>query len=294
MAAVEVFLLLFLLQWIMLSSAGGISGIDAKPGCQSKCGNVSIRYPFGVGKECSIGKWTNVTCNTTFNPPKLFLDDLELLQISDDEIRVKTIVVSTCSTEWPLISNETSVFYLDMEDTPFTLSTKNKFTVIGCDFLVRPRKDFNSSHYVTSCVSTCGQNMTEGSCFGIGCCQSPIPRDLQFFSIEEIRVLPNYTDAQSSRTCNSVFLAEEDKYSFKFLDFYNISSLSNIPMVVNWVVANQTCEDAQRDPKTFACKENSDCYHSVDGNGYLCNCSNGYEGNPYLGCQGMKCELFTS
>ncbi|KAF5198258.1 hypothetical protein FRX31_012155, partial [Thalictrum thalictroides] len=107
--------------------------------------------------------------------------------------------------------------------------------------------------------------MAEGTCFGVGCCQSSIPRDLQFFVIEEVRVVPIHTtDVQSSRACNSVFLAEEDKYSFKVKDLYNISSLLNIPFVLNWVVANQTCKDAQRDPKKFACKENSDCYDSVD------------------------------
>ncbi|KAG6675852.1 hypothetical protein I3842_15G125700 [Carya illinoinensis] len=54
-----------------------------------------------------------------------------------------------------------------------------------------------------------------------------------------------------------------------------------------WAVGNQTCEDAEKNTTGYACKaDKSECYNPTNGPGYRCNCSSGYDGNPYLsgGC----------
>ncbi|CAO2192496.1 unnamed protein product [Urochloa humidicola] len=58
-------------------------------------------------------------------------------------------------------------------------------------------------------------------------------------------------------------------------------------MVLDWAIGNATCELA-RNMSTYACRyRNSECVDSTNGPGYLCNCSSGYEGNPYVpdGCK---------
>lgn len=40
-----------------------------KPGCQSKCGNLTVPYPFGIGERCSMDHWFAINCNASFNPP---------------------------------------------------------------------------------------------------------------------------------------------------------------------------------------------------------------------------------
>ncbi|KAK2993032.1 hypothetical protein RJ640_001595 [Escallonia rubra] len=47
-----------------------------KPGCQQSCGNLTVPNPFGVGigSVCSIDPWFDINCNTSFSPPKPFLN----------------------------------------------------------------------------------------------------------------------------------------------------------------------------------------------------------------------------
>ncbi|CBI39369.3 unnamed protein product, partial [Vitis vinifera] len=65
------------------------------------------------------------------------------------------------------------------------------------------------------------------------------------------------------------------------------------------LILNYVSHDCQRDIQdensqtNYACKGNSSCNKRKTGWGYLCNCSEGYQGNPYLesGCQDInECE----
>ncbi|XP_059668018.1 putative wall-associated receptor kinase-like 16 [Cornus florida] len=270
-----------------------------KPGCQRQCGNLTIPYPFGIigeGKGCSIGTWYDVNCNTSYNPPKpFFMGVLEILDISETQIRTRTYLASKCYNQSGALIQEKPSWTNLLATSPYTFSeTVNKFTVIGCDdtALITGSYDRNFS---SGCFSLCNKKedvLDDGYCSGIGCCQTSIPKGLKFY-YTTVNDLNNHTNVWSFNPCGHAFLGE----SFKFRGASDLSDPNfaqrikdTIPMVVDWVIGNQSCSEAQK-WNTLACQKNSYCVDSHIGyGGYRCSCNNGYEGNPYLspGCQDIN------
>ncbi|RLM74894.1 wall-associated receptor kinase 5-like [Panicum miliaceum] len=90
-------------------------------------------------------------------------------------------------------------------------------------------------------------------------------------------------------------VAESFNFSTTYISTtkFNDTNTGRAPVVMDWAIRNGTmslsCEEAKLNKTgTYAClSSNSRCVDSRNGPGYLCNCSEGYEGNPYLpeGCR---------
>ncbi|TYG99820.1 hypothetical protein ES288_A10G226200v1 [Gossypium darwinii] len=282
---------------------------QAKPGCQSKCGNISIPYPFGTSNGCYMSRDFFINCDTSFNPPKAFLSDtgleLQVLNISLDDgslrIQYHRSVDYDCYNSSGPTSYDTSMFL----HRKFSISySRNKFTAIGCDTIAYingfsgPDSSnivFKAKNFSTGCLTFCGDvgDVINGSCSGIGCCQTAIPRGMQAYFF-------NFTTLQSHSTvlrfnpCSYGFLVEDGVYTFSTSDLSNIDfNKRKYPLILDWAIGDQTCEEAKMDPKNYACKQNSACIDPESGPGYLCKCNDGFQGNPYLcnGCQDInECE----
>ncbi|XP_035546656.1 wall-associated receptor kinase 2-like [Juglans regia] len=261
--------------------------------CNRTCGSLEIPYPFGTSEGCYLDSSFLITCNsssssnseTSTPTPFLRVGNIEVLNISlDGELRVSTYIARDCPQESNYNFNNR---YTSLGLREFPISyTKNVFTTVGCDTLGLIGSFASDKNSTTGCVSACDSidGMVNGSCSGIGCCQTPIPNEIKDFIVSV-----KHSNVSEFNPCGFAFVVEEKAYNFSTLDLQNMQDKEVVPLVLDWVVGNQTCEDAKKNTTGYACKAaNSECYNSTNGPGYRCNCSLGYHGNPYLsgGCQG--------
>ncbi|PIN12513.1 Serine/threonine protein kinase [Handroanthus impetiginosus] len=296
------FLNLLAILIIIASSPSSLSATPpnfpiAKPNCTDRCGNLSIPYPFGTTPECYHNYSFFVTCNQTFNPPKPFLwnSSIEITDISrDGQLRILQFIAHDCYSR-----NGTRVFsnspWIYFPRSLTVNNTANKITIIGCDtlgFILGRRLNRN---YTTGCAAMCDakDDLIEGSCTGLGCCQTSIPK--QVWRVElTLRSFSNFSKVSSFNNCSYAFLVEESAFRFSPENLTSLRNVEKLPMVVDWAIGNGTCKEAKRNASSYACKSvNSMCYKPYNGYGYRCSCFLGYQGNPYLidGCQDInECE----
>ncbi|KAL6534454.1 hypothetical protein OROHE_013379 [Orobanche hederae] len=232
--------------------------IITKPNCPSKCGDLTVPYPFGIGAGCGIGNWFEFNCSDAFDPPRAFIGTIRVYEISDNQMRVSNVVSRRGKNIFlgPQHRNSASS---STAGTPYSYSELNRFNVIGCDDFALIT-GIGERSFTSGCVSLCSkaEDVIGGYCSG---CR------------------------------NYAFLGEHDKFVFRGASDLSDPNfmqrvLDTVPIVVDWAIGNMSCAEVVKSGD-YACKGNSFCIDSDTGmGGYQCNYNKGYGGNPYLdpGC----------
>lgn len=249
-----------------------------------------------------MDKQFDIHCDTSHNPPKAYLNvtiaNLEVLHISDTQLRVRNNVAQACpgfQGDDALMVNQTNQFFSISE-------TANEFTFVGChkyvNFIVlHENTNTDTATFIGGCVSLCSnrEDVRAGACSGIGCCRTSFPRGSTVFYALSSNVSVDETAVWAYSGCNYVFLGEKGKFNFKGLEDLENSRFAKrvedtVPMVLEWTVRKgMTCKQALEDRDNYVCQGNSRCI-DFDGSqgyhGYRCQCLSGYSGNAYLspGC----------
>ncbi|KAL2486600.1 wall-associated receptor kinase 2 [Abeliophyllum distichum] len=139
---------------VVVAPPPSIASESPKPIYQIRCGNLEIPYPFGIGSNCSLNlhPYFNISCNTSFNPPKPYLLDngpseiynYEVVNISETQIYVKNSKAQlTMACYVKRYDNKTrrSPVVMEFSYSPYTLSDANKVTSIGCVDMVMVQQD---------------------------------------------------------------------------------------------------------------------------------------------------------
>lgn len=209
----------------------------------------------------------------------------------DGQMRVSAFMARTCFNESGGRINNSINSVLGL--TSFSVSsTRNQFTVVGCATLALVQGSSMEQNYTTGCAALCDSpaSVVNGSCSGIGCCQASIPEGVAEFRAG-VQSLGNYSRVVGFNPCSYAFVVETDEYVFSSGDLMNLQGRQTVPVVLDWAVGDLTCQEAQSNLTSYACRDvNSECFDSKSRGGYRCNCTRGFEGNPYLvdGCQGSN------
>ncbi|KAI4979192.1 hypothetical protein ZWY2020_015945 [Hordeum vulgare] len=285
-----------------------LASISAQPdpGCKTQCGDVDIPYPFGIGTGCAIEGF-EIICERTadgIDKPFMLIQEAEVLSISvpRGQIRVLTTISTYCYDK-STRSMKHNAWSLDFSRGPYRFSyVHNKLIVIGCNTLAYINNLRGTTRYTTACAAVCESpaTLTNGSCVGAGCCQNDIPEGLSGYSLSFYDV---YGDSNSTlfSPCSYAAMVETETFSFSSeyitTTRFNDTDDGRKPLVLDWVNGNATCEVARAMPSYMCHSRNSMCVNSTNGPGYLCNCIDGYEGNPYLfdGCRDVnECDKNSS
>ncbi|PWA78587.1 serine/threonine-protein kinase, active site protein [Artemisia annua] len=272
----------------------GPSSPQKLPNCERSCGNVNISFPFGSDR-CNYSRSFLVTCDRSSGRPIPFLGKTK------SNIVIKSISTSTAEMELLMyVANDcynSSGARIERKRpssrlSNFRISTKNKFVALGCDTQAYFIGERGNETIRSGCITVCNSknNMSEGSCSGVGCCEISIPKGMRSFRMS-LSSYFNHTNITDFNPCSYAFVTEEGKYTFSPKDLLDFKSQETMPMLVEWAIGNETCGIASKDIDKFLCKgRHSKCDESYTGSGYRCRCLPGYEGNPYIanGCTNIN------
>ncbi|KAE8731808.1 hypothetical protein F3Y22_tig00002511pilonHSYRG00091 [Hibiscus syriacus] len=239
---------------LFLAAAAAAS--QALPGCQDKCGDVSIPYPFGTTRSCYLNENFAITCNKSFSPPvpQLLGNDIVVTYVArgrkrspfqvSGQLKMLNYVAQDCyDADGRLVTRINSMLWADI----FTISNdKNKLTGIGCDTeaIITAEREYIGSGYFTGCISYCDKIETtvdlNGSCSGIRCCQISVPSGLKNLNIS-VTSFNNHTNVSAFNPCGYAFVTDESKFTSSFKSFEVLATMESLPLVLYWAIGNETC-----------------------------------------------------
>ncbi|KAM3214797.1 hypothetical protein ACQJBY_067015 [Aegilops geniculata] len=287
----------------LVVASGAAPAPIGKHGCETRCGDVSVPYPFGLGPDrCSAAADFKVTCvhgyTTGTRPgaasrPRLFLSDyrgFEIMEISVENRTVSGVSPTIFSNAAINSTIRRSMGFGDNRWKNTRPPSTSYLVATGCNVQVTLlfTTPAGTHSYTTGCSSYCSGSsvITDNDVrnYGVGFCTTPVVSYLASYTVELKRLAGNSTINNDLPV--HVFIAEEGWFGpDRAVDLMNLGARRSrlkakdehllVPLTLDWVCIHGSCNASV----------NANCT-TLDN---VCHCNPGYKGNPYLtdGCQNV-------
>jgi hypothetical protein len=299
---------------LQLSIAGGAEeGHRAitRPGCQDKCGDVSIPFPFGMNPGCFLEGF-KVSCDDSSKPPRAFLDATSAFTLlgvdfssedpdmpgtisPDGMVKVELFNISVAAGEAWAYGDVTSLCRTSTgeqnltvqltsvvgEKSKFRLSTARN-VIIGVGSKAEPaiattmQTSWWKDPFKLSCSSSViadARYATNGSCMGAGCCQADLPDKAPDMAAWTVVLSHDKSTDWGSFPCSYGLLVARSWYIFSSTDLEGLPERfpKGVPYVLDFAVGDAQCPAEGQPPPAD--------YACVSGNS---SCANAAGGKGYI------------
>ncbi|CAA3017624.1 wall-associated receptor kinase 2-like [Olea europaea subsp. europaea] len=258
------------------------------PGCPSRCGNVEIPYPFGIGPYCSMDWNFEIICLNSSNPPKPYLEiefrtyevepvhityQFEVVNISETQIYVKnsTLQLAMACYGMEQDPNKTDI-EIDLSSSPYSFSHSNQITVIGCDDLALVESNRSYTNSSVAAVSYCTLSNTETYSASIGSCANTYGCFRAFISkgvYLKVRLMDAHIIWSKSKAypCSLAFVGMKDVLDFTYPltnlnapeTFQNSKEFMYKPLVLDWRIVQYITINLDPNNEYQLCQRDINC-----------------------------------
>ncbi|CAL5090041.1 unnamed protein product [Urochloa decumbens] len=255
-----------LLAAFMLTAIAAAAGRQ----CPTKCGDVEIPYPFGIGAGCFRSKGFEISCiaNGTNNPMVALSSATRTIPVTSlsvaplPEAKVMLPVAYRCYNSTGGTMSEFDGHVDVNKHGVYRISAaRNMFVVLGCNTGAYTVNSYSNGtgrydhQYYMGCFTYCSgpTSATDGRCASVGCCHVDIAPGLTD-SLVNFQHWP-HDGMEEYSPCDMAFLVDKHSYGFRASDLRMDVSRASMPVWLDWAIRDDSalsCAGAKNSSR-YAC-----------------------------------------